>query len=138
MFMLPRSVVRQRSNPRPSRIERASGTVVAMRLIVERRHLAGRRAGTGTQALQTAAARVAALATGIAWSVMVSRALGPAGWGAYAVLITVVQVAVTVGALSLTSPQTFLWSTGEPPAAIAANSLMLGLLLGAAAAIGAW
>ena len=72
----------------------------------------------------------AKFALGALSTVVVTRALGPERRGAYAVLVTIATVALILGHLSVEPSHTSLWSRTRDQAAIAANSLLLGLGVG--------
>jgi len=69
--------------------------------------------------------------------VIVARALGPAGRGEYALLLTVATVAVCVGQLSLDQAHVAIWPAARARPAVAANAVPIGLAGGAAAAAAA-
>lgn len=69
--------------------------------------------------------------------VIVSRALGPAGRGHYAVLLALATLVVSIGHLSVDQSQTALWPRSPARSAIAANSALLGPLVGGGAAAAA-
>jgi O-antigen/teichoic acid export membrane protein len=79
----------------------------------------------------------AKFALGALSTVVVTRALGPERRGAYAVLVTIATVALILGHLSMEPSHTSLWSRTRDQAAIAANSLLLGLGVGMSCAVAA-
>jgi O-antigen/teichoic acid export membrane protein len=83
--------------------------------------------------MSTAAARIV---VGGITTIVLTRVLGPQGRGAYAVLVTVSTTAVTLGNLSIDASHTSLWSQARIRnlAAITANSLLFGLVVGALSA----
>ena len=79
---------------------------------------------------------VARIGVGGVTAILVARALGPQGRGAYAVLVTIVTTAVCLGGLSIDAAHTSLWSRERTRdlAAIGANSLLFGLVVGGVSA----
>lgn len=90
------------------------------------------RARTAAHTLVTSVAR---FAIGGVMTVLTARMLGPEGRGAYAVLLTLAATAVSLGHLSVDASHTSLWSQAVNRRAIAANSLLFGLVLGVASAV---
>jgi O-antigen/teichoic acid export membrane protein len=89
------------------------------------------------QTAHTVALSFARIAVGGITTIVVARALGPQGRGAYAVLVTVASLAVVLGHLSIEPSHTSLWTRAGDRAAIATNSLLFGLVVGILAAVGA-
>lgn len=89
------------------------------------------------QASQTVMICAAKFALGGLSTIVVTRELGPERRGAYAVLVTVATVTLILGHLSIEPSHTSLWSRTRDHAAIATNSLLLGLGVGGAFAVGA-
>ncbi len=82
----------------------------------------------------TVAARAALLMFAGLSGVVIARALQPEGRGAYAVIVTIASITLSVGHLSIEQSQIWLWSQGKR-AALAANSVVLGLGVGTGAAL---
>jgi O-antigen/teichoic acid export membrane protein len=89
------------------------------------------------QASQTVMVCAANFALGGLSTVVVTRELGPERRGAYAVLVTIATVTLILGHLSIEPSHTSLWSRTHDQAAIASNSLLLGLGAGSVFAVGA-
>lgn len=71
-------------------------------------------------------------------SILISRALGPAGRGSYYVVVTIASTALSLGHLSVEQAQVFLWSKTNERRFLSANAVALGLLLGAGVSSIAW
>ncbi len=84
---------------------------------------------------QTASTRVTVVVVGLASTVVLARALGPAGRGAYALAVTIGTLAVVVGNLGFHAVNTY-YGAGEPETMprLAANT---GVLAAGAAALSA-
>ncbi|MFF4348677.1 lipopolysaccharide biosynthesis protein [Streptomyces sp. NPDC001530] len=80
-------------------------------------------------------ARVASLALGVVTSVVIARSLPPEGRGTYYMAVAVATAAMALGHLSVEQAQTALWTDTSKRAALAANSVLLGLFTGAGAAV---
>jgi O-antigen/teichoic acid export membrane protein len=80
-----------------------------------------------------AAARVA---LGALTGTMITRMLGPEGRGTYMLVVTVATIAGCVGHLSIEYSHVSLWARASNRAAIAANSLLLGPVMGGLCALG--
>jgi O-antigen/teichoic acid export membrane protein len=96
------------SSPRPSRSFEAAGTV---------------------------AARLLNYIIGFGASILIARALGPEGRGAYFVIITVAMTALSVGHLSVEQANLFLWTEGHRRDQLIAGSLQIGVLAGCVVAL---
>lgn len=79
--------------------------------------------------------RVTMLLVGATVSVAIARGLGPEGRGAYFVLVTIAITAISLGHLSVEQAQVCLWTRPEARAALAANSVVLGTLVGVLSAL---
>ncbi|MCW2919500.1 MAG: Membrane protein involved in the export of O-antigen and teichoic acid-like protein [Actinomycetia bacterium] len=89
------------------------------------------------QVAHTVSARAVSLVlTGLS-GVVIARALQPEGRGAYYVIVTIAGIALSVGHLSIEQSHVWLWSRTENRAALAANSVVLGLFVGTLAALAA-
>ncbi|HEX6470514.1 MAG TPA: polysaccharide biosynthesis C-terminal domain-containing protein [Streptosporangiaceae bacterium] len=90
------------------------------------------------QVAHTVTARAGVLVLAGLSGVAVARALQPDGRGAYFVIVTIASITLSVGHLSIEQSQTWLWSQrdGAGRVALAANSVLLGLGVGAGAALG--
>src|SRR5919197_1829512 len=93
------------------------------------------RAGQAIHTLVTYA--FARLVLGGLTGVVVSRTLGPEGRGDYAVLLTIATIAMSAGHLSIEQSHAALWPRAPNRAGIAANSLLLGPIVGALSALAA-
>jgi O-antigen/teichoic acid export membrane protein len=80
------------------------------------------------------ATKVTLLALGVCASVVISHTLGPQGRGAYYVITTIGSTAIVLGSLSLDQAQITLWTHPGHRLAITANSVILGPMIGVAAA----
>lgn len=80
-------------------------------------------------------ARAGTLALGIVASVIVARALPPEGRGTYYMAVTVATAAMALGHLSVEQAQTAMWPQESGRASLGANSVPLGLSVGACAAV---
>jgi O-antigen/teichoic acid export membrane protein len=90
------------------------------------------------QAIHTVATyTVARLVLGGLTGVVISRTLGPAGRGDYTVLLTIATIAVSAGHLSIEQAHAALWPRVHSRAVFAANSLMLGPIVGSLSALAA-
>lgn len=91
------------------------------------------------QTVHTMTTSAARIAVGGFTTIVLARALGPQGRGSYAVLVTVATTAVVLGNLSVDASHTSLWSNARTRdhTAIAANSLLFGLVVGALSTAGA-
>jgi O-antigen/teichoic acid export membrane protein len=69
--------------------------------------------------------------------IVIARELQPEGRGAYYVIATITAITIAVGHLSVEQAHVWLWSRAVDPRSLAANSLVLGLVVGALAAIAA-
>lgn len=78
--------------------------------------------------------RVVLLVLGLMVSVIVARALGPAGRGAYAVVVALASTTLALGHLSVEQAQVYLTSQGIARRQLAANAVVLGGALGIVAA----
>lgn len=87
-------------------------------------------------AADVAGTRIVLLVLGLGVSVLIARALGPAGRGEYALVVAVSATAVTLGHLSIEQAQVYLTSTGAGLRRLAANAVALGLVLGCLAVAG--
>jgi O-antigen/teichoic acid export membrane protein len=70
-------------------------------------------------------------------SVVVSRALEPSGRGAYAVLLSISAMALSLGHLSLEQAHVFFWQYQESRDSLITNGIVLGFTIGTAVAGGA-
>lgn len=80
-------------------------------------------------------ARTGSLVMGILASVIVARALPPEGRGIYYMAVTFASAAMSLGHLSVEQAQTAMWSDRARRASLNANSVPLGLFVGAGAAV---
>ncbi|MFI6788167.1 lipopolysaccharide biosynthesis protein [Nonomuraea sp. NPDC050383] len=88
-------------------------------------------------AFRALATRGVRLALETATGVLIARTLQPEGRGVYAVITTAAYAAIVVGHLSLEKSQITLWSDRSRQQPLATNGLILGLVLGSLAALGA-
>jgi O-antigen/teichoic acid export membrane protein len=86
--------------------------------------------GQAQRAAHTLGTYAVRFALGALMGVVVNRALGPDGRGAYAVLVTVTTTALNLGHLSIEESHVTLWSRVRDSDAITANSLLFGIVLG--------
>jgi O-antigen/teichoic acid export membrane protein len=89
------------------------------------------------QFTHTVATRVVLLVLGGITSVVIARSLQPEGRGTYYVIVTVAATALSLGHLSVEQSQVWLWTGPDNRHAVAANSVVLGLSVGAASALAA-
>lgn len=82
--------------------------------------------------------RVALIGLGAVTGVVIARALEPEGRGTYAVIVAVATTAYTVGHLSIEQSNIYLWHRGSDKGTLAANSIVLGAIIGTLAAVLAW
>jgi O-antigen/teichoic acid export membrane protein len=97
-----------------------------------------RRAESATgarQALGTVMTKVGSLTLGLTASVVLARALQPAGRGTYHLITTIAGTTIILGHLSVEQAQTTLWAQPRYRLAVAANSLPLGVAVGGFAMI---
>lgn len=85
------------------------------------------------RAVGLAGTRVTLLVLGTVATVLIARALGPAGRGQYAYVIAVATSVATVAHISVEQAQVVLAGTGTPPRRLSANAVVLGLGLGGCA-----
>jgi O-antigen/teichoic acid export membrane protein len=89
--------------------------------------------GTAAQVRGSVASYVTRVLLGAIMGVLISRALAPAGRGAYSVVVIIASVATILGHLSIGNANVAFWSAHR--AAIPSNNLWLGPPLGALAAL---
>ncbi|MGC9665572.1 lipopolysaccharide biosynthesis protein [Planosporangium sp. 12N6] len=89
--------------------------------------------GTIRQIAGTAATRLACMVLGAVTGVVVARALHPEGRGAFAVVMTLATITLSVGHLSVEQAQMALWRDAR--AMIPANAALLGPVVGGFAAL---
>jgi len=89
------------------------------------------------QFVRMIAARAGSLVMGVVASVIVARALPPEGRGTYFMAVTVGTAAMALGHLSVEQAQTAMWSDKGRRASLEGNSVPLGLIVGAGAALAA-
>ncbi len=87
------------------------------------------------QVLHTLGTRAAMFAVSGVVGIMLGRMLHPAGRGQYYVVVTVATTALILGHLSVEQAQVRLWMSARDRDGLAANSVVLGASLGAAAAV---
>lgn len=87
-------------------------------------------AARASKVIATVGTRTANLAFGVAASIVVARALQPAGRGEYYVLVTAATVAMTIGHGSLDKAHLYLWSIGTDRRVLVANALVFSMALG--------
>jgi O-antigen/teichoic acid export membrane protein len=86
----------------------------------------------------TTLARSSGLAiTGISY-LLISRILGPAGFGEFTVLVTIATVATQLGHLSLQYAQTYLWGTSSNRGTLVGTAEVLSLVSGTLSGASAW
>jgi O-antigen/teichoic acid export membrane protein len=86
----------------------------------------------------TTLARSSSLAvTGISY-LLISRILGPAGFGEFTVLVTIATVATQLGHLSLQYAQTYLWATPSNRDTLVGTAQALSLVSGTLSGALAW
>jgi len=86
----------------------------------------------------TALTRVTTLGITSITYLLISRILGPAGFGTFTVLVTIATVATQVGHLSLQLSQTYLWINPSLRRSLAANSEVISFLAGSLGGAAAW
>jgi O-antigen/teichoic acid export membrane protein len=89
------------------------------------------------QVAHTVVIRACLMVMGAVGGVVIARELQPEGRGAYYVIATIATITISVGHLSIEQAHVWLWSRTVDPRPLAANSLVLGLAVGALAAIAA-
>jgi O-antigen/teichoic acid export membrane protein len=89
------------------------------------------------QVAHTVVVRAVLMVMGAVSGVVIARELQPDGRGAYYVIATIAAITISVGHLSIEQSHVWLWSRAADPRAVAANSLVLGLVVGALAAVAA-
>ncbi|MBC2906104.1 polysaccharide biosynthesis C-terminal domain-containing protein [Streptomyces sp. PSKA01] len=80
---------------------------------------------------------MATLALGVVVSALIARSLSPEERGMYYIAVTFALTAIALGHLSVEQAQTALWPDTSRRAVLTANSVPLGLCIGAAAALAA-
>lgn len=96
------------------------------------------RADGARQTAGTLATRAASLLLGMTASVLLARTLQPAGRGTYHVITTLAGTATILGHLSVEQAQITLWADPRHRRALVSNSLPLGMVVGAFAALATW
>jgi O-antigen/teichoic acid export membrane protein len=86
----------------------------------------------------TVLTRAGVIGCGAIAGIVTARVLHPAGRGAYAVIVAIATVTVSLGHLSVEQSNVYLWHRGADKRALAANTIFLGLLNGVVAALVAW
>ena len=89
------------------------------------------------QVAHTVAVRALVMVLGALSGVVIARELQPEGRGAYYVIVTIATTALSIGHLSIEQSQVWLWSRAVDRRSLAANGLVLGLTVGALAAVAA-
>lgn len=89
------------------------------------------------QVANTVVVRAALMVMTAVGGIVVARQLQPAGRGEYYVITTIAAIAISVGHLSIEQSQVWLWSREADRRALATNGLLLGLAVGALAAVAA-
>jgi O-antigen/teichoic acid export membrane protein len=87
------------------------------------------------QVAHTVIVRAVLVLLGAVSGIVIARELQPEGRGAYYVIVTIAAITISVGHLSIEQSHVFLWSRAADRGALAANSLVLGLAVGALAAL---
>jgi O-antigen/teichoic acid export membrane protein len=87
------------------------------------------------QVAHTVLVRAVLMVLGALSGVVIARELQPEGRGAYYVIATIAAITISVGHLSIEQAQVWLWSRPVDRGALAANGLVLGLVVGALAAV---
>lgn len=85
------------------------------------------------RAVSLAGTRIVLLVLGTVASVLVARALGPAGRGQYAIAVAIAGTAVALAHASVEQAQVYLTSIGTSLRRLSANAVALSLVLGLAA-----
>jgi O-antigen/teichoic acid export membrane protein len=80
------------------------------------------------------ATKVTLVMLGATASIVISHALGPEGRGAYYVVTTIASTAIVLGGLSLDQAQITLWTRAPNRRPVSGNSVLLGVVIGGAAA----
>ncbi|HVE73832.1 MAG TPA: polysaccharide biosynthesis C-terminal domain-containing protein [Mycobacteriales bacterium] len=88
--------------------------------------------------VQSLGARGLTVVLGAIAGVVIARVLAPEGRGAYAVVVAVATTAIALGHLSLETAQISLWKRADLRSALAANALVLSVVLGAVVGIAAY
>jgi O-antigen/teichoic acid export membrane protein len=89
------------------------------------------------QVAHTVVTRAALMVMGAVSGVVIARELQPTGRGAYYVIVTIATITLSVGHLSIEQSQAWLWSRAADRRSLAANGLVLGLVVGSVAAVAA-
>ncbi len=87
------------------------------------------------QVAHTVVVRAILMVLGALSGVVIARELQPEGRGAYYVIATIATITISAGHLSVEQAHVWLWSRAADPRALAANSLVLGVVVGALAAL---
>jgi O-antigen/teichoic acid export membrane protein len=90
-----------------------------------------------TITVTTVARSVGLGVTGISY-LLISRILGPAGFGAFTVLVTIATIATQLGHLSLQYAQTYLWATPSNRNTLVGTAEVLSLVSGTLSGAVAW
>jgi O-antigen/teichoic acid export membrane protein len=89
------------------------------------------------QVAHTVVIRAVLMVLGALSGVVIARELQPEGRGAYYVIATIATITISAGHLSIEQAHVWLWSRAADPRSLAANSLVLGVVVGALAALAA-
>jgi O-antigen/teichoic acid export membrane protein len=89
------------------------------------------------QVAHTVLVRAVLMILGALSGIVIARELQPQGRGAYYVIATIATITISVGHLSIEQSHVWLWSRAVDRRSLAANSLVLGLVVGALAAVAA-
>jgi O-antigen/teichoic acid export membrane protein len=105
--------------------------------VTERSEGAIRHSTPVRQVAHTVVARAALMVMTAVGGIVIARQLQPTGRGEYYVIATIAAIAISVGHLSIEQSHVWLWSRQADRRALAANGLLLGLAVGALAAVAA-
>jgi O-antigen/teichoic acid export membrane protein len=83
----------------------------------------------------TTATKIAIFVLNGVSAVVLSRALKPEGRGAYAVILSIAQMALSLGHLSLEQAHVFFWQFEEDRKSLIVNGVFLGFVIGTAVAV---
>jgi O-antigen/teichoic acid export membrane protein len=87
------------------------------------------------QLAHTVVVRAVLVVLGALSGVVIARELQPEGRGAYYVIATIATITISISHLSIEQAHVWLWSRAVDRRSLAANSLVLGLVVGALAAV---
>ncbi|MET7466287.1 polysaccharide biosynthesis C-terminal domain-containing protein [Nonomuraea sp. NPDC005501] len=90
---------------------------------------------TAVRIVQTTVTQALRLALSAAATILIARTLQPEGRGAYAMITTTATIAIVAGHLSMNKSQIAMWHKPALHRFLAANGLVMGIILGALSAL---